>query len=176
MGTFIYNSKYLLGRQFNDPVVREQWTDWPYAVVKGEYNECQIRLHNGQCKSMAEIMSRLILDKKLQAEQWAGEKITKATLSVPYNATTIMYVTMLEAAAIAGIDCVRLVTEPIAAIMGTAIGEEFYKKFAKREHFSLVFDLSAERLAVSVVHVCNAIPTVKSYVEDRTIGGRFLDE
>ena len=120
-------------------------------------------------------MSRYLLGKKWCAEHAAKAEVTKCVLSIPYKASTAYKVEMLTAAAMAELDCIGLVQEPEAAYMGTT-QDLHMSPNSCTDLKSLVFDLGASHLAVSVLDINCGQPSIIGHQEDDSIGGRYLDK
>ena len=136
---------------------RKMGTDYKYKIFGKEYTPQQI--------------SAFILQKiKRDAEEFLGEKITKAVITVPAYFDDNQRTATKDAGRIAGLDVVRLVNEPTAAAMAYGIDKK------DEEHNIMVFDLGGGTLDVTIMEFGDGTFNVLSTSGDTKLGGRDMDE
>jgi heat shock protein 1/8 len=166
--------KRLLGRRFDDPVIKPDLAYFPYKVVddRGRITievECQ-----GQTRQVTpEQVSASILHKiKETAEAHLGYKVKKAVITVPAFFDNKQRQATLDSAKIAGIEVLRLLNEPTAA----AIAFDLDTKSESRGPLNvLVYDLGGGTFDVSVLTIDGAVVQVKGVAGDNHLGGEDFD-
>ena len=141
-----------------------------------------IKVHNGQVKPIQLILSRLFLAMKQIAEEEAKQIITKVVVGIPFKASNMHRIEMLEAAAIAGLDCIKLVEDPVAAVIGSSL-DDASSEYAKppilkagSHEWQMVIDINARHCAMTVLECVDEQPTVRSHIESDLISGHVIDE
>jgi L1 cell adhesion molecule like protein len=135
----IYDAKRLIGRKYDDPVVQEDMRLWSFDVEKGDQNRPKIKAHfQGEDKSFyAEEISAMVLGKMKQiAEDYLGEKVTDAVITVPAFFQDSARQATKDAGAIAGLNVLRIINEPTAAALAYGLDNKRTK-----EEKVLVWDL-----------------------------------
>lgn len=138
----VYDAKRLIGRKFDDPYVQADMKLWSYDVTKGDQNRPMIKAqYQGEDKQFfAEEISAMVLGKMKQiAEEYLGEKVTDAVITVPAYFDQAAREATKDAGAIAGLNVLRIVNEPTAA----AIAYGLDKKRDKEEKV-IAFDFGGE--------------------------------
>jgi molecular chaperone DnaK len=136
---------------------RKMGTDFKYKINEKEYTPQQI--------------SAFLLQKiKKDAEEFVGEKITKAVITVPAYFDDDQRQATKDAGTIAGLEVVRLVNEPTSASMAYGIDK------SKEDHKILVFDFGGGTLDVTIMEFGEGVFEVKSTSGDTQLGGTDMDE
>lgn len=133
----IYDAKRLIGRKFDDPVVQQDMKLWPFDVIKGDQNKPKIKAqYQGEEKTFyPEEISAMVLGKMKQiAEEYLGEAVTDAVITVPAYFDQAAREATKDAGTIAGLNVLRIINEPTAA----AIAYGLDKKRDKEERVLIV--------------------------------------
>ena len=183
----IFDAKRLIGRKFNDPTVQKDIKHFPFSVVDdGSGNPVFEVMFKGEKKrfSPIEISSMILQKMKDIAEQFLGEKVTRAVVTVPAYFNDAQRQATKDAAAIAGLDCLRIINEPTASALAYGLdtarggkdGEFRGQSNANiREHKVLIFDCGGGTFDVSVLSLDEGIFEVLSTGGDTHLGGEDFD-
>jgi heat shock protein 4 len=169
--------KRLLGKQFDDPIVQADISDYPFSVVKGPNGEAMVEVNYlGQLTKMTpeQVMAALLVDLRDIAEKEDGAEVKEVVLSVPVYYTEKERYSMLAAARIAGLQCLRLLDETTA----TALAYGIYKTDLPETdpvHVAFV-DVGHSSTQVCVVALKKGELSVLSNAWDRNLGGRDFDK
>lgn len=140
----VYDSKRLIGRQFDDPVILNDIKHWPFKIKKGQNSKPIICVkYKGEDKEFtAEEISAMILTKmKETAEAYLGYPVKKAVVTVPAYFNDAQRRATKDAALIAGLNVERIINEPTAA----AIAYGLDKQEDGVERNVLIFDYGGKR-------------------------------
>ena len=168
---FIYDSKRMIGRKFNDKTVQDDIKTWEFVVagVNGEPN-VKIEINKETVfYSPEQISSKLLLKLKERAERRLGAAVTHAVVTIPEYFDISQRRATMDAAKLAGLEVLRLMSEPCAAAMAY-----IYKK---RNHYDtkkniLVYDLGGGTFDVSVLTVDGGSLEVLSTNGNTHLGGQ----
>lgn len=141
----IYDAKRLIGRRFSDPVVQDDMKLWPFEVVDDGHDKPQIvcDVKGEKKKFYPEEISAMVLGKMKEiVENYVGEKVTDCVVSVPAYFGDMQRQATKDAAAIAGLNVLRIISEPTAAAITYGLD-----KNTDKEHNALVFDLGGKLVA-----------------------------
>ncbi|EFJ49538.1 heat shock protein Hsp70E [Volvox carteri f. nagariensis] len=173
----VHQLKRILGKKFQDPLVQADIAKLPFAVLEGPDGGCLIKVR--YCNEDAiftpeQVMAMILVDLKRIAEAESGIPVTDCALSVPTYFTEAERYAMLNAAQIAGVNCLRLINETTA----TALAYGIYKTdLPEADPVHVVFvDVGHSHTQVSVVSLLRSKLVVKSHAWDRNLGGRDFDE
>lgn len=163
----IYSIKRFMGTPYSE--VSEEASKMPYKVERGDKDTCCVVV-DGK-KYMPQQISASILQKMKQtAEDYLGERVTEAVITVPaYFGDTQRQATK-DAGTIAGLDVKRIVNEPTAAAMAYGLDKE-----GKNEKIA-VFDLGGGTFDISILELGDGVFEVKSTNGDVHLGGDNFDE
>ena len=163
----IYSIKRFMGTPYSE--VSEEASKMPYRVERGDKDTCCVVI-DGR-KYMPQQISASILQKmKKTAEDYLGERVTEAVITVPaYFGDTQRQATK-DAGTIAGLDVKRIVNEPTAAAMAYGLDKE-----GKNEKIA-VFDLGGGTFDISILELGDGVFEVKSTNGDVHLGGDNFDE
>ncbi|CAJ0934680.1 unnamed protein product, partial [Mesorhabditis belari] len=169
----IFGAKRLIGRKFDDPAVRSDTKHWPFKVVAADTRKPQIEvMYKGNKKIFTpEEISAMILTKmKMTAEAFIGSSVEDAVITVPAYFNDSQRQATKDAAAIAGLNALRLINEPTAAAIAYGLDKKF-----DSERNVLVFDLGGGSFDVSILTIEDGIFEVKSVAGDTHLGGEDVD-
>jgi L1 cell adhesion molecule like protein len=170
----VFDAKRLIGRKYDDPIVQSDCKLWPFKVI-GNNNKPMIEVkYKGETKLyQAEQISAMILSQmKRTAEQYLGQTVTKAVITVPAYFNDSQRQATKDAGRISGLNVLRIVNEPTAA----AIAYGLDKMKDKGERNVLVFDLGGGTFDVSILTIEEGIYEVKATAGDTHLGGEDFDQ
>jgi L1 cell adhesion molecule like protein len=167
----VFDLKRLIGRRFSDSSVQKAMKLWPFKVVAGPGDKPRIVVnYKGQEKHLSpeEIIAMIIVKMKEIAEVHTGLKVEYVVYTVPACFNTSQRQAMVDASVIAGINNMRLVNEPSAAIIAYGL-----PRIAKESTLRkvLVFDLGSGSLNVSVIVIEEGIFEVIASTGKSDLGG-----
>ncbi|MFN0245895.1 MAG: molecular chaperone DnaK [Kofleriaceae bacterium] len=163
----VYAVKRLMGRKFEDPEVQRHLLTCPYEVVAAENGDAHIRVR-GRDYSPPEI-SALVLQKMRQtAEDWLGEQVTEAVVTVPAYFDDAQRQATKDAGRIAGLNVLRIVNEPTAAALSYGVETEGAQRVA-------VYDLGGGTFDISILELDSGVFRVRSTAGDTFLGGEDFD-
>jgi molecular chaperone DnaK len=159
--------KRLVGRKYESPEVQKDVTVLPYRVGKGANGDAVIEL-NGKKYSPAEVSSMILADIKHTAEQYLGQKVTDAVITVPAYFNDSQRQATKDAGKIAGLNVQRIINEPTAAALAYGLDK-------KKEGKIAVFDLGGGTFDISILDIGEGVFEVKSTNGDTHLGGEDFD-
>ncbi|CAJ0951096.1 unnamed protein product, partial [Mesorhabditis belari] len=169
----VFDAKRLIGRKFDDPVVQSDMKHWPFKVVSGEGGKPRIEVeHKGENKTFTpeEVSSMVLLKMKETAEAFLGQTVTDAIVTVPVYFNDSQRQATRNAAAIAGLNVLHIISEPSAAAIAYGWNEK-----AADERNVLIFDLGGGTFDVSILTIEDGIFELKSTAGDAHLGGQDFD-
>ena len=161
----VYSIKRFMGRKHSE--VSEEMGMVPYKVVKTSNNDACVQLGDKQFPP-PEISAMILQKLKSAAEEYLGEKVTQAVITVPAYFNDSQRQATKDAGKVAGLEVLRLVNEPTAAAL--AYGLE-----TKKDETIAVFDFGGGTFDVSILEVGEGVVEVKSTSGDTHLGGDNLD-
>lgn len=165
----IFSAKRLIGRKFSE--VQEEAQSLPYKVVEGKNGDAYIEVTvDGEAKQYApEQISAMVLGKlKADAEEYLGEKISKAVITVPAYFNAPQREATKDAGTIAGLEVVRIINEPTAASLAYGLNKKGDKTIA-------VYDLGGGTFDISVLSIADDVFEVEATNGDTHLGGDNWD-
>lgn len=159
--------KRLIGRTFSDPKTKELAKKMSYDVVEAKNKDAWVGIKNE--KYAPSQISAMILQKmKETAEDYLGEKVTKAVITVPAYFNDSQRQATKDAGKIAGLDVLRIINEPTAAALAYGLDKSESKTIA-------VYDLGGGTFDVSILEIGDGIFEVKATNGDTYLGGEDFD-
>jgi molecular chaperone DnaK len=163
----IYAVKRLMGRKYDDEEVQRHLLTCPYEVVPAHNGDAHVRVR-GRDFSPPEI-SAIILQKMRQtAEDWLGEEVTEAVITVPAYFDDAQRQATKDAGRIAGLHVLRIVNEPTAAALAYGVEAEGAARVA-------VYDLGGGTFDISILELADGVFRVRSTAGDTFLGGEDFD-
>jgi len=162
----VFSVKRFMGRKVNE--VTEETKRVPYAVAAGTNNEARISVR-GKQYSPPEISAMVLQKLKQAAEDYLGEKVSDAVITVPAYFNDAQRQATKDAGQIAGLNVLRIVNEPTAAALAYGLDQ-------KKDETIAVFDLGGGTFDISVLEVGEGVVEVKSTNGDTHLGGDDFDQ
>jgi len=166
--TTIFGSKRLLGRRFDHPEIRKLARVLPYDLTEAPNGDTWIQLTPGHAVSPEEVNALILRELRTLAEAHYGEPVTRAVITIPAWYDAAQRQATKDAAQIAGLTVVRLLSEPTAAALGHGAHRGTNRKF-------LVCDLGGGTFDVALVDVEGGIFEVLATTGDAFLGGDDVD-
>ncbi|HNL60320.1 MAG TPA: molecular chaperone DnaK [Chitinophagaceae bacterium] len=163
----IASVKRFMGRRFDE--VGEEITHWSYKVVKGDNNTVRIDI-DGRLYTPQEISAMVLQKMKKTAEDYLGQEVNEAVITVPAYFNDAQRQATKEAGEIAGLTVRRIVNEPTAAALAYGLDK------AKHDQKIAVFDLGGGTFDISVLELGDGVFEVKSTNGDTHLGGDDFDK
>jgi len=163
----IASVKRFMGRQFDE--VTEEISHWSYKVTKGDNNTVRIDI-DGRLYTPQEISAMVLQKMKKTAEDYLGQEVTEAVITVPAYFNDAQRQATKEAGEIAGLTVRRIVNEPTAAALAYGLDK------AKHDQKIAVFDLGGGTFDISVLELGDGVFEVKSTNGDTHLGGDDFDK
>ncbi len=163
----IYSAKRFIGRKFSSLTSEEKHLV-PYKMVEASNGDVAIEIQGKQL-SPQEISSAVLQKLKQAAEDYLGEKIVSAVITVPAYFNDAQRQATKDAGKIAGLDVKRIINEPTAAALAYGMDKKTNETIA-------VFDFGGGTFDISVLEVGDGVVEVKSTNGDTMLGGDNIDE
>lgn len=159
--------KRLIGRRFNEPEVKKMRDKAPFKIVEGDGGAAWVEV-NGEKMAPSQISAMVLQKMKETAENYLGEKVTKAVITVPAYFNDSQRQATKDAGKIAGLDVLRIINEPTAAALAYGLDKKNHGTIA-------VYDLGGGTFDVSVLEIGDGVFEVKSTNGDTFLGGEDFD-
>lgn len=163
----IFAVKRLIGRKFQTPEVGKALKVLPYEVVAADNNDAAVVL-KGEKKTPQEISAFILGKMKQTAEDYLGQKVTQAVITVPAYFNDAQRQATKDAGRIAGLEVLRIINEPTAAALAFGLEKKGDRKIA-------VFDLGGGTFDISILELGDGVFEVKSTNGDTYLGGEDFD-
>ncbi len=163
----VFSVKRLIGRKFDDALVREAAKRLPYKVVAAQNGDAHVEIQ-GKVYSPQEISAMVLQKLKQDAENFLGEKITEAVITVPAYFDDSQRQATKDAGAVAGLAVLRIINEPTAAALAYGLEKNKDQKIA-------VYDLGGGTFDVSILEIGDGVFEVKATNGDTYLGGDDFD-
>ena len=163
----VFGIKRLIGRQYDSKEVQDDIRVLPYKIEKAGNGDVRINLRNKQY-SPAEISSFILANIKKSAEEYLGEKITDAVITVQAYFSDSQRQATKDAGKIAGLNVQRIINEPTAASLAYGLDK-------KNDEKIVVFDLGGGTFDVSILEIGDGVFEVKATNGDTHLGGEDFD-
>ncbi|MCZ6533843.1 MAG: molecular chaperone DnaK [SAR324 cluster bacterium] len=163
----IYAIKRLIGRVFDSAEVNKAIQNSPFKIVKGSHDQTNVEINNKQY-APAEISAFILQKMKQTAEDYLGEEVTEAVVTVPAYFNDSQRQATKDAGRIAGLDVLRIINEPTAAALAYGLEKKKDEKIA-------VYDLGGGTFDISILELGDGVFEVKSTNGDTFLGGEDFD-
>ncbi len=164
----VYAVKRLIGRKYDSPEVKQDISICPYEIVKANNGDAHIQIR-GKEYSPAEISAMVLQKMKQTAEDYLGEKVTDAVITVPAYFNDSQRQATKDAGRIAGLNVLRIINEPTAASLAYGLDKKKEEKIA-------VFDLGGGTYDISILEIGDGVFEVKATNGDTHLGGEDFDQ
>ncbi len=161
----IYSAKRFIGRRFNE--VQEEVKLVPYNVVE-KGNDIAFRIQNSKTVSPEEIGAAVLAKLKKVAEDYLGETVTEAVITVPAYFNDAQRQATKDAGRIAGLEVKRIINEPTAAALAYGMDKKKNEKIA-------IYDFGGGTFDISILEVGDGVVEVRSTNGDTHLGGDNFD-
>src|SRR5918997_1403363 len=164
----VYAVKRLMGRKFNSPEVKRACETAPFEIIEAANGDARIRVQ-GRVYSPQEISGIVLQRLKAAAEDFLGEAISEAVVTVPAYFDDTQRQATKDAGKIAGLKIERIINEPTAAALAYGIGREGSERI-------VVYDLGGGTFDVSILEMSEGVFEVLSTSGNTFLGGEDFDE
>jgi len=162
----VYSIKRFMGRRYDE--VGEELKRVPYKIVRGPHEDVRVEI-SGKVYSPPEISAMILQKLKSAAEDFLGEKVTKAVITVPAYFNDAQRQATKQAGEIAGLEVLRIINEPTAAALAYGLDK-------KKDETIAVYDLGGGTFDISILEVGEGVVEVKSTNGDTHLGGDDIDQ
>src|ERR1700719_3544082 len=162
----VYSIKRFMGRRYDE--VGEEAKRVPYKVVRGPHDDARVEIF-GKSYSPPEISAMILQKLKTAAEDFLGEKVSKAVITVPAYFNDSQRQATKQAGEIAGLEVQRIINEPTAAALAYGLDK-------KKDETIAVYDLGGGTFDISILEVGEGVVEVKSTNGDTHLGGDNIDQ
>jgi len=164
----VYAIKRMIGRKYASKEVQYDKTISPYSITEASNGDAQVTVR-GRNYSPAEISSMVLVKMKQTAEDYLGQKVTDAVITVPAYFNDSQRQATKDAGKIAGLNVLRIINEPTAAALAYGLDKKKDEKIA-------VFDLGGGTFDISILELGDGVFEVKSTNGDTHLGGEDFDQ
>src|SRR5664279_2509022 len=162
----ISSVKRFMGRRFDE--VTNEISHWSYKVVKGDNNTCRIDI-DGRQYTPQEISAMILQKMKKTAEDYLGQEVTDAVITVPAYFNDAQRQATKEAGEIAGLNVRRIVNEPTAAALAYGLDK------AGKDEKIAVFDLGGGTFDISVLELGDGVLAIGAAIQGAVLTGEVKD-
>lgn len=162
----VFSVKRLMGRKFEDDVVKKHIQHVPYQVVRAENGDAWVEVR-GKKMAPPEISARVLQKMKKTAEDYLGEPVTEAVITVPAYFNDAQRQATKDAGRIAGLEVKRIINEPTAAALAFGLDK------STGEHKIAVYDLGGGTFDISIIEIAD-VDGEKQFEVLATNGDTFL--
>jgi len=163
----IFSIKRLMGRKFSAPEVKNAIGKLPYKIVAADNGDAHVEI-KGKRYSPPEISAMILQKLKKAAEDYLGEEVTEAVITVPAYFDDSQRQATKDSGRIAGLNVLRIINEPTAAALAYGLDK-------KREEKIAVYDLGGGTFDISILEIGEGVVEVKSTNGDTFLGGDDFD-
>ncbi|PKN37975.1 MAG: molecular chaperone DnaK [Deltaproteobacteria bacterium HGW-Deltaproteobacteria-2] len=164
----IYAVKRLIGRKYTSKEVQQDIKIIPYKITEASNDDAQVTVR-GKNYSPAEISAMILTKMKQTAEDYLGEKVNDAVITVPAYFNDSQRQATKDAGKVAGLNVLRIINEPTAAALAYGLDKKKDEKIA-------VFDLGGGTFDISILELGDGVFEVKSTNGDTHLGGEDFDQ
>ena len=163
----IFSVKRLMGRKMSSREVQDAKKHLPYKIIDGSNGDAHVEIR-GKNYSPAEVSAMILQKMKQTAEDYLGEKVTDAVITVPAYFDDSQRQATKDAGQIAGLNVLRIINEPTAASLAYGLDK-------KKDERIAVYDLGGGTFDVSILEIGEGVFEVKSTNGDTFLGGDDFD-
>ena len=163
----IFSIKRLMGRKYDSPEVKEAMKRLPYKIVPAPNGDAHVEIM-GKVYSPPEISAMILQKLKQAAEDYLGEPVTEAVITVPAYFDDSQRQATKDAGRIAGLNVLRIINEPTAAALAYGLDKKKEEKIA-------VYDLGGGTFDISILEIGEGVIEVRSTNGDTYLGGDDFD-
>ncbi|MBF0308424.1 MAG: molecular chaperone DnaK [Magnetococcales bacterium] len=164
----LFAIKRLIGRRYEDPMTQKDIKLVPYKIVKADNGDAWVEA-TGRRISPSEVSAMILQKMKQTAEDYLGEKITDAVITLPAYFNDAQRQATKDAGRIAGLNVLRVINEPTAAALAYGFDKKQGQTIA-------VFDLGGGTFDISILEIGDGVFEVKSTNGDTFLGGEDFDQ
>src|SRR5476651_2657504 len=164
----LFAIKRLIGRRYDDPLTQKDKGLVPYKIVEGENGDAWVEVE-GKKYSPSEVSAFILQKMKETAENFLGEKVTQAVITVPAYFNDSQRQATKDAGKVAGLEVLRIINEPTAAALAYGLDK-------KAGEIIAVYDLGGGTFDVSILEIGDGVFEVKSTNGDTFLGGEDFDQ
>ena len=164
----VFAVKRLIGRRHEDPMVQKAMKVLPYKIARADNGDAWVE-SRGKGYSPAEISAFILQKMKQTGEDYLGEKVTDAVITVPAYFNDSQRQATKDAGRIAGLNILRIINEPTAASLAYGLDKKKDEKIA-------VFDLGGGTFDISILELGDGVFEVKATNGDTFLGGEDFDQ
>lgn len=164
----LFAIKRLIGRRFDDPITQKDMGLVPYKITKADNGDAWVDAH-GKSYSPSQVSAFILQKMKETAENYLGEKVTQAVVTVPAYFNDAQRQATKDAGKIAGLDVLRIINEPTAAALAYGLDKQ-------KSGIVAVYDLGGGTFDVSILEIGDGVFEVKSTNGDTFLGGEDFDK
>ncbi len=163
----VFAAKRLIGRRFDDAEVQRSIDLCPYAIVEGPNEDPRIEV-GGKVFTCPEISAIILREMKRVAEEYLGEPVQEAVITVPAYFNDAQRQSTKDAGRIAGLEVLRIINEPTAAALMYGFGKKGEEKIA-------VYDLGGGTFDISILEMADGVLEVLATAGNTFLGGEDFD-
>jgi len=164
----LFSVKRLVGRKFSDASVKKDITWLPYSVKAGP-NDMAVVEVEGKTFTPQEVSAKILAKIKADAENYLGESVTQAVITVPAYFDDSQRQATKQAGEIAGLEVLRILNEPTAAALAYGLDK-------KNAHTIAVYDLGGGTFDITILELGEGVYEVKATNGDTHLGGDDFDQ
>ncbi len=161
----VYSIKRFMGHRYDE--VTDEIKRVPYKVVKGPHDDARVEIF-GKAYTPPELSAMILQKLKTAAEDFLGEKVTKAVITVPAYFNDSQRQATKQAGEVAGLEVLRIINEPTAAALAYGLDK-------KKDETIAVYDLGGGTFDISILEVGEGVVEVKATAGDTHLGGDDVD-
>ncbi|MBO6677507.1 molecular chaperone DnaK [Parvibaculum sp.] len=163
----LFAIKRLIGRSYEDPTTQKDKEMVPYSIIRADNGDAWVEAH-GEKYSPSQVSAFILQKMKETAENYLGEKVEKAVITVPAYFNDAQRQATKDAGKIAGLEVLRIINEPTAAALAYGLDK-------KEGELIAVYDLGGGTFDVSILEIGDGVFEVKSTNGDTFLGGEDFD-
>ena len=163
----IFAIKRLIGRTYDSPEVKKAINNSPFKIIKGSHDAAYVEI-SGKQYAPSEISAFILQKMKQTAEDYLGEEVSEAVITVPAYFNDAQRQATKDAGKIAGLNVLRIINEPTAAALAYGLDKKKDEKIA-------VYDLGGGTFDISILELGDGVFEVKSTNGDTFLGGEDFD-